>query len=75
MYIFRVRVSLLCGVAGRYNFIWALWWCGWRTVRFLLSLWLCSGGYGTVEMGKGVVRFSFAFFSLLSVLLAVGCLR
>ncbi len=45
------------------------------TVRIFLSHWLCSGGYGTVEMVKGVVRFSFAFFSLLSVFLAVGCLR
>jgi len=45
------------------------------TVRIFLSLWLCSGGYGTVELVRGVVRFSFAFFSLLSVLLAVGCLR
>ncbi len=25
--------------------------------RFFLSLWLCSSGYGTVEMVKGVVRF------------------
>ncbi len=39
------------------------------------SFWLCSGGYGTVELVRGVVRYSFAFFSLLSVLLAVGCLR
>ena len=45
------------------------------TVRIFLSLWPCSGGYGTVEMVRGVVRFSFAFFSLLSVLLAVGYLR
>ena len=45
------------------------------TVRIFLSLWLCSGGYGTVEMVRGVVRFSSAFFSLLSVFLAVGCLR
>ncbi len=45
------------------------------TVRIFLSLWPCSGGYGTVEMVRGVVRFPFAFFSLLSVLLAVGCLR
>ncbi len=48
--------------------------CG-GTVRIFLSLRLCSGGYGTVEMVRGVVRSSFAFFSLLSALLAVGCLR
>jgi hypothetical protein len=29
---------------------------GGGTVRIFLSLWLCSGGYGTVEMVKGVVR-------------------
>jgi hypothetical protein len=45
------------------------------TVRIFLSLWLCSGGYGTVEMVRGGGPFSFSFFSLLSVLLAVGCLR
>ena len=48
---------------------------GGGTVWIFLSLWLCSGGYGTVELVRGVVPFSFAFFSLLSVLLAVGCLR
>ncbi len=26
------------------------------TVRIFLFLWLCSGGYGTVEMVKGVAR-------------------
>ena len=46
-----------------------------ETVRIFFSLWLCSGGYGTVEMVRGVVRFSSAFFSLLSVFLVVGCLR
>ncbi len=45
------------------------------TVWIFLSLWLCGSGYGTVEMVRGGVRISFAFFSLLSVLLAVGCLR
>jgi hypothetical protein len=48
---------------------------GGGTVRIFLSFWLCSGGYGTAELVRGVVLFSFAFFSLLSVLLAVGCLR
>ena len=45
------------------------------TVQIFLLLWLCSGGYGTVEMVKGVARVFLAFFSLLSVLLAVGYLR
>ncbi len=30
---------------------------GGGTVRIFLSLWLCSGGYGTVEMVKGVSVF------------------
>ncbi len=43
---------------------------------FSFPLWLCSGGYGTVELARGGWSvFSFAFFSLLTVLLAVGCLR
>ncbi len=48
---------------------------GGGTVRIFFSLWLCSGGYGTVEMVKGVARVFLAFFSLLLVLLAVGYLR
>ncbi len=31
------------------------------TVRVFLSLWLCSGGYGTGEMVKGVVRVFLCF--------------
>ena len=31
------------------------------TVRIFLSFWLCSGGYGTVEMVKGVVRVFLCF--------------
>ncbi len=31
------------------------------TVRIFLSLWLCSGGYGTVEMVKGDDPFSLCF--------------
>ncbi len=76
MYIFRVCVSLLCGVPCRYNFIWVFWWCGRRECTdfpFSLALqWRVR--YGRIGEG-GVVRFSFAFFSLLTVLLAVGCLR
>jgi hypothetical protein len=75
MYIFRVCVPPLSGVPGRYKLIWAFPGAGGGTVLILLSFWLCSGGYGTVEMVKRVVRIFFAFFSLLSVLLAVGCPR
>ena len=47
------------------------------TVRIFLSLWLCSGGYGTVEMVKGVVRvfpcfLQFAVTSLGGWISAVG---
>ncbi len=47
------------------------------TVRIFLSLRLCSGGYGTVEMGKKVVRFfvcflQFAVTSLGGWMSAVG---
>jgi hypothetical protein len=31
------------------------------TVRIFLSLWLCSGGYGTVEIVKGLVRVFLCF--------------
>ncbi len=31
------------------------------TVLIFLSLWLCSGGYGTVEMVKGVARVFLCF--------------
>jgi hypothetical protein len=47
---------------------------GGGTVQIFLSLWLCSGGYGTAEMVKGVVSVFLAFPSSLLVLLAVGCL-
>jgi hypothetical protein len=50
------------------------------TVRIFLSLWLCSGGYGTVEMVKGGDPFSlcflqFAVSSLGGWISAVGILR
>ncbi len=39
------------------------------TVRIFLSLWLCSGRYGTVEMVKGVSRVFLCFLQF-----AVGSL-
>jgi hypothetical protein len=48
---------------------------GGGTVRIFLSFWLCSGGYGTVELVRGGGLFFLCFLQLLSVLLAVGCLR
>jgi hypothetical protein len=48
---------------------------GGGTVRIFFSLRLCSGGYGTVEMVKGVVRFcQFAVSSLGGWISAVGFL-
>jgi hypothetical protein len=52
------------GLAGRYNFIWAQWWSGRRDCTDFLLLWLCSGGYSTGEMVRGVVRFSLCFSSV-----------
>jgi hypothetical protein len=75
MYIFCACVSAVwsAGPVRVYLGTLVVWTAG--LYGFFLSLWLCSGGYGTVEMVRGVARFSFAFFSLLSVLMAVGCLR
>jgi hypothetical protein len=56
--VYIVCVSLLCGVAGRYNLFGYFGGVGGGTVRIFLSLWLCSGGYGTAELARGVVRFS-----------------
>ena len=56
----RVCVSV-CGVPGRYEYIWALWWCGRRDCTDFL-IWLCSGGYSTGEMVRG----GGPFFLLLS---------
>ncbi len=74
MYIFRVCVSAVwsAGPVQVYLGTLVVWTAGLYGFSFPLAL---SGGYCTVEMVRGVVRFSFAFFSLLTVLLAVGCLR
>ncbi len=56
-------VSPLCGVPGRYKFIGHSGGVDGGTVRIILSLWLCSGGYGTVEMVRG----GGPFFLLLSL--------
>ncbi len=61
MYIFRVCVSLLCGVPCRYNFIWVLRWCGRRDCTDFPFSWLCSGGYGTVELARGGGPFFLCF--------------
>ncbi len=58
VHISCARISPLCGVAGRYNLFGYFSGVGGGTVRIFLSLWLCSGGYGTAELARGVVRFS-----------------
>jgi hypothetical protein len=50
------------------------------TVRIFYFLWLCSGGYGTIEMVRGLVRvflhfLQFAVSSLGGWICAVGILR
>jgi hypothetical protein len=52
-HVYSVCVSPLCGVPGRYKLIWAFLGAGGGTVQVS---WLCNGGYGTVEMVKGLVR-------------------
>jgi hypothetical protein len=45
----RVCESPLCGAPGRYEYIWALRWCGWRGCTGFLSSWLCFGVCGMIE--------------------------
>ncbi len=76
MYIFRVCVSAVWSAVPVqfYLGISVVWAAGLYGLSFLSG----SAVAGTVRWnwrGGGVVRFSFAFFSLLTVLLAVGCLR
>ncbi len=54
-------MSPLCGVSGRYKFIGHSGDEDGGTVRIFLSLWLCSGGYGTVEMVRGGGPFFLCF--------------
>ncbi len=58
MYIYFVCVSPLCGVPGRYKLFGHSGGVDGGTVRIFLSLWLCSGRYGTVEMVRGWSVFS-----------------
>jgi hypothetical protein len=75
MYIFRVSLRCVEWRAGSILFD-HCGGVGGGTVRIFFLLWLCSGGYSPVEMVRGGGPFFlFAFFSLLSVLLAGGYLR
>jgi hypothetical protein len=58
----RVCESPLCGVPGRYEYIWALCWCGWRDCTDFLFFWLCFGGYGTIEQVGVAGQYGFSSF-------------
>ena len=45
--VYIVCVSLLCGVAGRYNFIWSQWWSGRRD---------CTDFPSSLALAVGTVR-------------------
>ncbi len=49
-----VCASPLCGVPGRYEYIWSLCWCGWRAGTDFLSSWLCFGAVCVIEQVGGV---------------------
>ena len=78
MYIFHVCVCLRCVECRASTILFGHFGgVGGGTVRIFLSLRLCSGGYGTVEMVKGVVRvflcfLQFAVSSLGGWISAVG---
>jgi hypothetical protein len=59
-HIFPVWDSAVCS-AGPVPIFRALSWSGWRDCTDFSFLWLCCSGYGTVEMVRGIVRFSFRF--------------
>ncbi len=61
--IYFLCVTPLCGVPGRYKFIWALSWSGWRDCTDFSLVWFCCSGYGTVEM----VRVSSVFLIIFSL--------
>ena len=52
----------LRGVPGRYEYIWSLCWCGWRDSTDFLFLWLCFGGYGTIEQVGVAGQYGFSVF-------------
>ena len=74
MYIFRVSLRCVDWRAGSILFD-HCGGVGGGAVQVFRLLLLCSGGYSTVEMVRGGGPFFLVFFSLRSVLLAVGCLR
>ncbi len=58
----RMCESPLCGVPGRYEYIWSVCWCGWRdSTDFLVSL-LRFGVFGTFEMVGVAGQYGFSSF-------------
>ncbi len=53
---------LLRGAPGRYEYIWALRWCGWRDCTGFLSSWLCFGVCGTIEQVGVAGQYEFSSF-------------
>ena len=62
MYIFRVCVSAVWSGGPVQFYLGTFGGVGGGTVRIFSPLWLCSGGYGTVELVRG----GWSVFSLLS---------
>ncbi len=58
----RVCESPLCGAPGRYEYIWALCWCGWRDCTGFLFSWLCFGVCGTIEQVGVAGQYDFSSF-------------
>jgi hypothetical protein len=44
------------------SIFWALCWCGWRDCTGFLFLWLCFGGYGTIEQVGVAGQYGFSVF-------------
>ena len=62
MYIFRVCVSAVWSGGPVQFYLGTFGGVGGGTVRIFSPLWLCSGGYGTVELVRGGGPFSLCFF-------------
>ena len=61
----RMCESPLCGVPGRYEYIWSLCRCGWRGSTDFLSSLLCSGMFGRIEMVGVAGQYRFSSFPAL----------
>jgi len=44
------------------SIFWALCWCGWRDCTDFLFIWLCFGGYGTIEQVGVAGQYDFSSF-------------